>query len=377
MIELQPGLLFIGDDTITSDRIFVFDLDNTLIVPSSGKKFPINANDWKFKYSNVKQKLQILASQGVAIYIITNQAGISIGSNAKQDQIVTKIKAILHELDIPIRVFISTGKNVWRKPNTAIVERYILPNAETVSKLKQFVYVGDAAGRPDDFSDSDRKFAYNIYLWMRYLIPDIQPSQHAKFITDDAWFATDSEPKKLPAFTGFDPVRYMASLPSTANNHDLLEKLTGKRMIILIGPPGSGKSTLAQLLHKMIKDSVIVNQDVLKTKQNCIKTATAAIQAGKTVILDKTNPSDAARSQFAALVDADELLYCHMAVSRDLANHLNIVRNRIDPHAMPVPEISYAKYYKSFEKPNANVCRYDFIPEFKSKLHKLYFMQRS
>ena len=39
-------------------KIAAFDLDYTLIKPKSGKKFPIDKNDWEWMYSNVPNKLK-------------------------------------------------------------------------------------------------------------------------------------------------------------------------------------------------------------------------------------------------------------------------------------------------------------------------------
>ena len=41
---------------INSTKNYLFDLDNTLITPSSGKVFPINEYDWKFIYASVENK---------------------------------------------------------------------------------------------------------------------------------------------------------------------------------------------------------------------------------------------------------------------------------------------------------------------------------
>ena len=60
---------------LNNDKIFIFDLDNTIIQPKSGKVFPINEFDWKFVYDNVQTKINEL-SINFNIGIITNQMGL-------------------------------------------------------------------------------------------------------------------------------------------------------------------------------------------------------------------------------------------------------------------------------------------------------------
>lgn len=57
-------------------------------------------------------------------------------------------------------------------------------------------------------------------------------------------------------------------------------------MIILVGLPGSGKSTYAK---KHYPDYVYINQDELKSRDVCAIKAREAIDAGRDVIIDRTN----------------------------------------------------------------------------------------
>lgn len=59
-------------------------------------------------------------------------------------------------------------------------------------------------------------------------------------------------------------------------------------MIILVGLPGAGKTTLA-LEH--FKDCVRICQDELGSRDACVAEAKKAIEAGKDVIIDRTNIS--------------------------------------------------------------------------------------
>ena len=66
--------------SFTGLKIAGFDLDGTLITTKSGKKFPVNDDDWRLLFNEkIKNKLQQLVSDGFIIAIFTNQNGIQSG----------------------------------------------------------------------------------------------------------------------------------------------------------------------------------------------------------------------------------------------------------------------------------------------------------
>lgn len=134
-----------------------FDLDGTIIKTKSGKIFPENENDWEF-CKNVIEKLKMI-SKTHQVVIFTNQYGLSLGI-VKLGNFAFKLEKISKQLDISLLWMISTKKDNYRKPNIGMWEmvKKILPNA----KKELSFYVGDAAGRENDFSDSDKEFANNI-----------------------------------------------------------------------------------------------------------------------------------------------------------------------------------------------------------------------
>ena len=58
--------------------IACFDLDYTLIKPKSGKKFPIDKNDWEWMYPNVPKKLKDYYEKKYTIVIFSNQKNSKI-----------------------------------------------------------------------------------------------------------------------------------------------------------------------------------------------------------------------------------------------------------------------------------------------------------
>ena len=96
-------------DFIFTEKFAMFDLDSTLIVPKigtkkNGKGFPIDENDWKFLFNNVKQTLDNLIKFGYCIIIISNQGGIE---KKKQtvEKLINKINKIANTLDINMYFF--------------------------------------------------------------------------------------------------------------------------------------------------------------------------------------------------------------------------------------------------------------------------------
>ncbi len=85
-------------------------------------------------------------------------------------------------------------------------------------------------------------------------------------------------------------------------------------MVVLIGPPASGKSTFWQnhlknyvrvnrvnpLLIQLLKSNKIF-KDTLKTKEKCLKAAEEAINSGKNLVIDNTNPTSEDRRPYIEL----------------------------------------------------------------------------
>ena len=156
------------------DNKFCFDIDGTIITPKSGRKFPIDENDWKFLYDNTKEKLQELSKNNTIIFI-SNQAGLK--TIEKRKLWIKKISRIINILGINISVFVSFDYDSYRKPLTGFFNKFI-----KYDKTKT-VYCGDACGRKNDFSDSDMKFALNLGI---------------KFITSEELFLEKVVNLKIP-----------------------------------------------------------------------------------------------------------------------------------------------------------------------------------
>ena len=96
--------------------------------------------------------------QRYQIVIFSNQFNLDKKPNKYAD-FISKISEIKKLFNDKIDIVVSIRKDEYRKPNISMWDFYT--KDRNVDYKKSF-YVGDAAGRKNDFSDSDLKFAENI-----------------------------------------------------------------------------------------------------------------------------------------------------------------------------------------------------------------------
>jgi bifunctional polynucleotide phosphatase/kinase len=358
------------------NKLAMFDLDGTIIKTKSGEKFSVGSGDWEFLYPEIKPKLKELYNKGHSIIIISNQAKFS-------PIIEEKIKSVLIALEVPVQAFVATGKDKYRKPETGIFEELILPK---ITNLTNIFFIGDAAGRKNDFSDFDRKFAYNIFLFLKYKnLKDIQ--YKIGFQTPEEYFLKANQVKRI--WRGIDPLAYLEKRDGNNKGKGtrdiLLDKLpNGQKLIVLIGYPASGKSSLCKLIDAD-KNMKIVNQDECRTKVRCLRLVEKSLSDGHSVIVDRTNPSVADRAEFvqlAALTNSDiHIIAIKINRSKELCEHLNIMRERLTGEPR-IPKLVYRIFDSKYEKPTINEgfeSVLDYTPKlrFTSPLKLMRYMQRS
>ena len=114
-------------DFILTNKLAMFDLDGTLIHTKSGKKFPMDQDDYKLGYgpykshyheSDILKELQDvfdkLTELGYTTIIISNQKGL-LRSKQNIDEWKDKIEDIQFELDIPLLVCEAMKDDKYRK----------------------------------------------------------------------------------------------------------------------------------------------------------------------------------------------------------------------------------------------------------------------
>lgn len=158
-------------------KIIFADLDSTLIKTKSGKAFPVNILDFEPIWK-VWEYLKDTLSDDDYLLIVSNQGGISKGLVrytyfiSKFEYICNAIKEYIGKDIVVDGVFcVSNDKsNPRRKPNTGMFEELLKRyNLENIPK-SQMLMIGDASGRPGDFSDSDLKASENFEI--KYLDVD-------------------------------------------------------------------------------------------------------------------------------------------------------------------------------------------------------------
>jgi bifunctional polynucleotide phosphatase/kinase len=244
------------------EKIYMFDLDYTIIKTKSGKKFPVDKMDWELLYPNVQTKFNELVKpndlgiRDVLVGVISNQKGLK-----SSDQIsdwIDKIKNISKLITIDF-VFASITDDRFRKPLTGSYE-YIkekFPNIDwdKISSRNKIYYIGDAFGRPTDFSDTDIKFAKNCGL---------------KFKTPEMFFKVglssnnqlgSIEYPKINYFTKVEQDELFDLIDREINNH-----ADEKILIMMIGLPASGKSFARKELIKRFPQFAYTNNDDIGEK---------------------------------------------------------------------------------------------------------------
>ena len=258
--EIENNFIFGFDNNLLNkkdiNKIYFFDLDNTLIKTKSGKKFPVDKHDWVILFDNISNKMLKLTN--CIIGIISNQKGLK---NKKLiDDWIDKIKDINKEIKFDF-VFASTENDGFRKPMSRSYEfiknKFININWDKIILMKKIYYIGDAFGRKNDFSDTDIKFALNCKF---------------KFKTPEIFFSCNISKKNNEIYGSitYPVINYLSKkeqsqLFNSLNNYI---KKNNKVLIILIGFPASGKSFLRKELIKTFSNLVYTNNDDVIKKNN-------------------------------------------------------------------------------------------------------------
>lgn len=185
-------------------HVAAFDLDDTLIKTKTGMKFSRSADDWKWWNENVPDMISTWFKEPLPqgtpgnvskiMAVFTNQG--SVVNTAKPttpskslDSLIEKLNQIINSpvlAGIPLVVYAATRKGAadkkagmgsspdmhddFRKPQTGMWKQLQDDLAPGTISTSDSFFVGDAAGRKKDFSDSDVKFARA--LGMRHIVPE-------------------------------------------------------------------------------------------------------------------------------------------------------------------------------------------------------------
>jgi bifunctional polynucleotide phosphatase/kinase len=269
-------------------KIAGFDFDWTLVRPREGRQFPKDRGDWQWKRPSVPERIRGLVADGWRIVIITDQT-----KGWKEDMIGDVVTA----LGVPVEVIVH---RTTKKPDTSQV---------VARGLALSFYVGDAAGRPGDWSDCDRVFAER--LGVPFHVPE-----------------------------DFFP----APAPLVRN----LEAGAPREVVIMVGYPASGKSTLARGLverggyHR-------VDGDAFATPAAMVRDARK--HPSEAIVFDSTGGTVARRGAFIEWARAEGRPVRIVWVTTDIDTAMDWNAARASSGGTGVPAIAFYTCRKRFEPP--------------------------
>ncbi|KAM3823815.1 bifunctional polynucleotide phosphatase/kinase isoform 1-T2 [Vipera latastei] len=363
-------LVFTKKGIVPSTKVAGFDLDGTLITTQSGKVFPINPDDWRILYPEVPHKLKQLQSEGYKLVIFTNQLGIGRG-RLRPEVFKAKVEAVIEQLGVLLQVFVATNSGMYRKPILGMWD-YLCKKANggLEVSLQESVYVGDAAGRPanwapgqkkKDFSCSDRLFALNAGL------PFHTPEEYFLGWKQAPFALPDFDPRAVdPKAQLYDPPN--ACLISSSSE-----------LVVAVGFPAAGKSTFLKR-HLVSAGYAYINQDTLGSWKKCVTLCETSLQAGKSAVVDNTNPDLESRHRYTECAKKAKVpCRCFLfTASLEQAKHNNKFREMTEKEHVPVNNIVLNTYKSKYVEPSleegfSEILKINFVPQFTdSKLESLY-----
>jgi len=326
------------------ERFVVYDMDGTLITPKSGRKVPRRNDllDWQYKYP----KALPAPEAGTAVVIYTNQAGLK--TDAECDAFVAgKVRPVSAAFDGPVHIVVGGGYGVFRKPKTAgwraFCDRWVAEHGGEPHKVPVLV-VGDAAGRPGDFADTDLTFARNIGA--RFETPEHHFLGHPNMVGEPAFVPDATE----------NPDRALDARRAQAADF-FAHPRSDPEVVLMCGRPGSGKS--AWIREHAPAQYYIVSRDVLKTKAKCLAAMGAHLERGESVIVDNTFMRIFDRYEYAAAARARRpgtAVRCvELTTPADIADHLNALRAEHPTHPKPrVPPMVIRMMRGKYEQPTTD-----------------------
>lgn len=326
------------------DKVYLFDLDYTLIKTKSGKKFPTSKNDWEFLVPSVPSKLTKLTTQSNCVVgIISNQGGLKT-----ENQIgdwIDKLNQINKQIKVDF-VFASVGNDRFRKPLDGSYE-FIKKKLQDINwtkleGLSKIYYVGDAFGRTDDFSDTDIKYAINC---------GFKPK------TPEIFFGIGIKSQLVKSANITYPV---INYYNSVEQNDFFQMLFNiiethpKVLVMTIGLPASGKSFLRKELIKKFPQFTYSNNDDANEKVQSRSLLKKISSDYNYVIDDNTNLKLNERESKLKKFKSHYKIGIWFDYDLEVCWHLNWMRMYWFG-AKLLPKVSYYTLNKHFDKNNLNV----------------------
>jgi len=205
---------------------------------------------------------------------------------------------------------IISWSKLTNKPDTKLVEQtYSLDNIHIDSFM-----IGDAAGRPGDWSSVDKEFANRLGI---------------VFYTPEEFFGMGNS--------------IITEVNYTKNTAEI---------VLMVGLPGSGKSTF---IKNHLQDYFYISGDILKTKTQIAKSIREVLknQISNRFVIDACNHTIEKRSYYKKLsIELGlEIRIIWIDVSREKAISQNELRKDTDGY---LPKVAIYTLAKNFQEPTIN-----------------------
>ncbi|KAF9001999.1 polynucleotide kinase 3 phosphatase-domain-containing protein [Cyathus striatus] len=327
-------------------NVAAFDLDGTLIKSEFSKKG--TPSQWEWWRSIVPAKLQELHQAGYSIVIISNQ-GVKPAALDIWKRKIPLIGAALPT--VPFRIFAAVSRDGYRKPMPGIwveLDNIYRENGVEINRTNSF-FVGDAAGRQypggkGDFASTDRKWALNVGI---------------AFHTPEEFFLGLS-PNTSTTLPGFHPSSLANAPRVTPTSTPIIPSPRRQEIVLFVGYPCLGKSTFYR--HNFFPEGYQhINQDLLKTRDKCVKAVHDALVKGRSCVIDNTNRNAMTRKLYIdAAKKYDVPVRCFLfSGSIELAWHNNLYRafnlpasvRNCEANRQLVPYGAFTGFRDNFEEP--------------------------
>ncbi|KAL1412679.1 DNA kinase/phosphatase Pnk1 [Vanrija albida] len=329
-----------GAPPATPVELVLYDLDGTLIKPSSGAKFPKDRNDWMWWNPLVPKHIKDEIKSGKHVIVLSNQ-----GHKAPKirNEWRAKLPLISAKLgDLPFRVLGALEKDIYRKPHTGMFDfvAKLYKDKGWNIDMDKVVYVGDAAGRKRDHNNTDLTMALNAGI---------------KFYTPEEHFLgeTKAYPHPPDSFRPSDSPALQDNLPPVVPSNTPIAR-DKKEIVVFTGIPASGKTSF---YRRHFASYEHINQDTLRTRDACVRAARKKLEEGKSVVIDNTNRNKATRAVYVALAKEQgvPIRLFHFTTPPELAKHNNVYRALHAPADEPkrelLPALAFGSYTADFEVP--------------------------